>query len=123
MAQGLAQKRGSKAALAVLLLAFPHAAGTQSVADYEQACISCLRRGNQCLPPGGTRSYKAERGTHMRSARQAGQSLAGGSALGSPTTADQPATRDGREHGAGSKPKRGVLTHTGLAGMVFCFPA
>ena len=66
---------------------------------------------------------KAERGAYMRSACRAGQSLAGGSALGSPTTADQPATRDGREHGAGSKPKRGVLTHTGLAGMVFCFPA
>ena len=66
---------------------------------------------------------KAGRGAYMRSACRAGQSLAGGSALGSPTTADQPATRDGREHGAGSKPKRGVLTHTGLAGMVFCFPA
>ena len=66
---------------------------------------------------------KAGRGAFIRSARRAGKSLAGGSALGSPTTADQPATRDGREHGAGSKPKRGVLTHTGLAGMVFCFPA
>ena len=58
----------------------------------------------------------------MRSARRAGQSLAGGSALGSPTTADQPATRDGWAHRAGSKPKRGVLTHTGLAGTRFLLP-
>ena len=82
-----------------------------------------MLKARQLVPTTWRRAQpKAGRGAYMRSACRAGQSLAGGSALGSPTTADQPATRDGWAHREGSTPKRGVLTHTGLAGTRFLLP-